>query len=188
MVVCDLGMGLAHHRQKRGLAHVREAHQSHVRQELEFEGNVVALAGQARLCKARHLTGGRGKVHVAPAAAAAFCGDPVLAVGHVVHDGAGLGVADDGAARDLNIQGVPVLAVAALAHAVGAVAGDIFALIAKVHQRGHVLVHGEDDVAAAAAVAAVGAARRHVFFTVKGHRPVAALAGVDSNAGLIDKR
>ena len=187
VVVCDLGMGLAHHGQEGGLAHVRKAHKAHVGQELELERNVMALAGKARLCKARHLACGGGKVHVAPAAAPAAGCDPVLAVGHVVHDGAALRIADDGAARDLDIQGLPVLAVAALARAVGAVAGDVLALVAEVHQGRHVLVHAEDHIAAAAAVAPVRAARCHVFFTVKGHRPVAALAGVNRDAGLVNK-
>ena len=187
VVVRDLRMRLAHDRQQRGLAHVRKADEAHVREELQFQRDVVALAGQAGLGKAWHLARRRGKVQVAPAAAAALCRDPVFPVGHVVHDGAGGRVAHEGAARHLDIQGVAVLAVAALAHAVCAVAGHIFALVAKVHERGHVVVHDKDHVAPASAVAAVGAARRDILLPVEGHRAVAALAGVDADARFIHK-
>ena len=105
-----------------------------------------------------------------------------------MHDGAGLRVPDDGTPGHLDIQGLPVLAVAALALAVGAVARHVFAFIPKVHQRGHIIIHSENHVAAATAVAPVRAAGRHVLLSVEGHRPIPALAGVDADAGLIDKR
>ena len=125
---------------------------------------------------------------VSPAAAAAFRRDPVLAGGHIVHDRAGLRVADDRAAGDLDDQRFAVAAVAAFALAGHAVLRDKFALIAEVHQRGHVIVHGKDDAPSAAAVSAVGPAGRNVFLAVKGHGAVAAAAGADRDPGFINKR
>ena len=187
VIICDLGMGLGHHGEQRGFAYVGKANQAHIRQELQLQGDIMALSREAGLCKAGHLPGGGGEVHVAPAAPAALGGGPIRAVGHVVHDGAGLGIPDQGASGDPDAQGLAVLAVAALAHAVLAVAGHVLALEAKVHQGRHVVVHGEDDIAAAAAVSPVRATGRDVFFPMKGHSPVSALAGVNGNADLIRK-
>ena len=75
------------------LAHIGEAHEPHVGQELELQQYGVLLAGQARLGEAGDLAGGGGEVLVAPAAAAAAAGHVVLAGGHVVHDGTAVGVA-----------------------------------------------------------------------------------------------
>ena len=47
--------------------------------------------------------------------------------------------------------------------------------------------YDKDDIAAAAAVAAVRAASGHEFFTVKAHRTVAALARVEPYRGDVDK-
>ena len=71
--------------------------------------------------------------------------------------------------------------------ALAALRGHILALIAEVHQGAQVVVHHKNDVAAAAAVAAVRAACGHEFFTVKAHRTVAALARVEPYRGDVDK-
>jgi len=97
------------------------------------------------------------------------------------------GVPDHGAQGDLDDQVLPIPAGAALAGAVHAVGGHVFALIAEVHQGGHMPVHLEDHVAAPAAVAAVGSAGGHVFFPVEGHGAVASLAGFHSDFGGIHK-
>ena len=46
----------------------------------------------------------------------------------------------------------------------------VLALVAEVHQGGHIVIHLQNDGAAPAAVAAVRPAGSHVFFSVKGHR------------------
>ena len=85
------------------------------------------------------------------------------------------------------IRSLAVLAGLAAALAVHAVGRHIFALVAEVHQGGHVVVHLQDDGAAVAAVAAVGAAGGHVFLPVEGHRAVAAVAGPDGDPRFINK-
>ena len=104
-----------------------------------------------------------------------------------MHDGAAVRVAQQRAAGDAQDDALAVLAGAALALAVLAVPGGELALIAEVHQRGHVAVDREDDVPAAAAVAAVRAAGRHVFLAVEGHGPVPALPGADLYRYLVNK-
>ena len=125
---------------------------------------------------------------VAPAAPAALAQNEGLLVRHVLDDLPGLRVPDDGAPGHPQDQVGPVLAGAALALAVHAVFGHILALIAKVHQGGHVVVHRDHHVAAPSAVAAVRAAGGHIFLPVKGDHAVAAVAGTDGDARGIYKR
>ena len=187
MVVGDLGMGLCHHAQQRGFAHVGEAHQSHVRQQLQLQHHIMAFAGQACLGEAGHLTGGRGEMLVAPTAAAALAQHIGLVVGHVLDDLVGLGVAHQRAPGHADGETLAVLAGLAAALTVHAVIGHILALVAEIHQGGHVVVHLQNNGAAVAAVTAVGTAGGNVFFPVKGHRAVAAVAGAAGDPGLVDK-
>ena len=187
MVVGDLGTGLGGHRQQGGLAHVGEAHQTHVSQELQLQQDVPLLAGQACLGELGGLTGGGGKALVAPAAVAAPAQDEGLIVGHIPNDLLGLGIPDDGAPGDLDDQGCAVLAGAVLACAVAAVFCHVLALVAEVHQGGHAGVGLDDDVAAPAAVTAVGTAVGDILFPVEGHRAVAAGTGTNQDAGGINK-
>ena len=124
---------------------------------------------------------------VAPAAPAALAQHIGLIVGHVLDDLAGLGVTHQRAPGDTDGETLAVLAGLPAALTVHAVGGHIFALVAEVHQRGHVVVHLQDDGAAVAAVTAVRAAGGNVFLPVKGHCTVAAVAGAAGDAGLVDK-
>ena len=187
MVIGDLGMGLADHAEQRGLSHVGEAHQSHVRQQLQLQHHVVALAGQTGLGKAGHLPGGGGEMLVAPAAPATLAQHIGGVVGHILDDLAALGVTHQRTAGHADGQAFAVLAGLAAALPVHAVAGHIFALVAEVHQCGHIVVHLQDDGAAVAAVAAVRAARRDIFFPMERHRAVAAVAGPHGDPRLVDK-
>ena len=187
VVVGDLGVGPADHAEEGGLAHVGEADEAHVRQQLQLQHHVVALAGQAALGEAGGLTGGGGEVGVAPAALAPPAEDIGLVAGHVLDNLVGLGVPDQGAPGDADGEGLAVLAALALAGAVHPLFRRIFALVAEVHQGGQVVVHLEDDVAAAAAVAAVGTAGSDIFFPVEGDAAVAAVPGPDRDPGLVNK-
>ena len=188
VVVGDLGLGLGYHGEQRGLAHVGEAHQPHVRQQLQFQDDIMGLAGESRLGKAGHLPGGSGEVAVAPAAPTAFAEDIGLAARHVLHDLAGLCVPHQRAPWNLDDQICAVLAGLPGPLAVGAVASHVLALVAEVHQGGHIVIHLQNDGAAPAAVAAVRPAGSHIFFPVKGHGTVAAVPCPDRDSGLIDER
>ena len=117
---------------------------------------------------------------VAPAAPAALAQHKGLVVGHILDDLAGFGVPDQGAPGHTDGQTLAVLAAFAAALTVYTVGRHIFALIAEVHQRGHVVVHPD-------AVAAVGAACGNIFFPVEGDGSVAAVSGPDGDAGLINE-
>ena len=152
------------------------------------ERDIVSLARKTGLCKTRDLPCGRGKMLVAPAALAAACGDEGLAVGHVVHYAAGLGVAHERTAGNADIKALAVLARAALALTVRARSGDVFTLVSEVHQRGHIVIDNENDISALAAVAAVGTACRDVFLAVERDGSVAAVSGLYRYPCLVNKR
>ena len=187
VIVSDFRPGLGRDRQQGGLAHVGEADEAHVRQQLQLQQDRPFFSGQTGLGELGGLAGGGGEVLVAPAAVAAAAEDEGLVGGHVHDDLFRLRIPDHGAPRHFQDQGSAVFAGALLAGAVAAVLGDVFALVAEVHQGGHAVVYLQDHVAAAAAVAAVRAAGCHVFFPVKGHRAVAAGPGLDQDAGGVDE-
>ena len=148
----------------------------------------MLLALKARFGKTGRLTRRRCEMLVAPAAPAALTEDEGLAVGHILDDLVALRVAHNGAARHADGEILALLAELAPALTIHAGLSDVFALVAEVHQRGHIVVDDEDDIAAVAAVAAVGAARGDVLFAVERHRAIAALARAAEDARLINKR
>ena len=188
MVVCDLGTRLGHNGKERRLADIRETDEADVGQQLQLEHDIVFLALKARFGKTGRLTRRRCEVGVAPAALAAAAEDERLGVGHVLDDLVRLRVAHDGAAGDADREILALLAELARALTIHAGLSDVFALVAEVHQRRHIVVDHKDDVAAVAAVAAIGTARGDILFAVERHRAVAALAGAAEDACLIDKR
>ena len=96
-------------------------------------------------------------------------------------------VVEDGADGDFEDAVFALVAAHVGAEAVGAAFGLPFGVEAEVDEG----VVGEggahDDVAAVAAVAAGGAAAGDEFFAAKGHAAVAAVAGLDADAGFIDE-
>jgi hypothetical protein len=94
---------------------------------------------------------------------------------------------DDGADRHAQLDVVAALAVAVGAAAVLAAFGEEGALEAEVDQGVEVAVGDGVNVAALAAVAAVRAAHRDVFFAAEGGGAVTAVAGDDFNTGFVEK-
>ena len=187
MIVRDLRPRAGNAREQRGFADVRETDKSDVRKQFKLQNKLMALAGHTGLGKARHLTRRRGEMLVAPAAAPAPCGDERLARRHIGHDAAGGLVAHKRAARHADRDVRTVLAGAAFVETVFSVGCGKLALIAEIHQRGHMIVHNEDDVAAAPTVAAVRPACRDKLFAVEGDGAVAAFAGVYADGDFIYK-
>ena len=187
MVVGDLGARRRQHADERRLAHVGEADEPDVGNDLKLQLDVQVLARQAGFGELGDLARRRGKMGVAPAAAAAAGDDDRLGPRKVGDDQAALGFFKDGAARHADDEVVGVGAALALGAAVLAVGGGVFALVAEIHQRRKVVIGHKKDVAAAAAVAAVRPAGRDVFFAVEGHGAVAAFAGVQPDRRGINK-
>ena len=118
-------------------------------------------------------------MNVAEAAFAAFCKGECVLVRHVDYQPSALIVVDESSARHLNDQVGRAFAVATAAAAFLTVFGEVFALVSEIGEGGEVVVDLQNDVAALAAVAAVGTARGNIFFAVKCDGTVAAVAAFD---------
>ena len=173
-VVGDLGPGGRHRRDEAGLAGGGEADQGDVRDGLQFQDDVAGFAFDAEQREAGGPALLRGQRGVAEAADAAGGGNVLGAFAHEVgEDFAGLGL-DDGAVGDRKDEGLAVLAAAPVAHAGAAVGGVPVRGVVVVQQRGGLGVDAQDDVAAVAAVAAVGTAEGLELLAVDGDTAVAA--------------
>ena len=107
--------------------------------------------------------------------------DHRLLGGNIRHNLAGLGLPDNSAERDPDNQVLPAFAGTAAGAAGLAVLGLEFISETEIHQGIHAAVRHKNHISAPAAVAAVRAAGRHIFFPAEGHGAVAAVAGLDFN-------
>ncbi len=186
-VVGDLRLGRAHRRDQRALARARVADQRDVRDRLEFEHVLAGLALLAEQREAGGLALGRGQRRVAQAAGAALGQHQLRAradqVGHqLAVPGLDHGAAGHGQHHVRAVRALPVRARARLAVARGAVRREV-----EVQQRGHVRLHDDQHISAAAAVAAVRAAERLELLPVHGGAAVAALARGDAEHHAVDE-
>ena len=143
--------------------------------------------GHTGLCEFGDLAGGRGKMHIAPAALAALGDHHGLIARNIRDHQAGFGFLHQRAAGHLDDKIRGIFAGAALCAAILPIFGVVLALIAEVHQGRQVIIRLKHHIAAAAAIAAIGAAGCHKLFAVKTDRAVAALACVYPNGCNINK-
>ena len=187
MVVGDLGTGVGGDGQQGGLAHVGEAYQAHVCQQLQLQDHFPLLSFETGFGKPGDLPGGGGVVGIAPTAAAALGNDMIFTGGHVHDDLIGLRVPDYRAPGDLDDQRFAPLAAHLSALTVFAGLGSILALIAEIQKGCQIVVDTQNDTAAVTAVAAVGTAGCYVFFPVKGNCAVTAATAADGDVYFIYK-
>ena len=141
--------------------------------------------GLALLGKRRGTANGRYEVSVSQAAAAARGHDYTLAglgkVSELAHGFLGLGIelADNRSEGNPQDKVGAVGAVAFCTLAVGAALGAEVVLVAVIDERRELGVGNHHDVAAVAAVAAVGAALRDKRLATEGHAARSAVAALD---------
>lgn len=155
----DFGLGGGDCAQQGAFARVREPDEAHIGQHFQFEDDPPVLARLAGLREAGRLHGGRFEKVVALAAAPAGHEDFFLVLfGDFEDEFARFGIAGHRAEGHFDDD---VVAIAAAFEAATAAAPvgckDVFAVFER-EQRPLVVVGFEDDMAAPAAVAAVGAA------------------------------
>ena len=173
-VVRDLRLGAGEPSEQRRLAGIREPDEAGVRLEPQLQLERALLARQPALGEARRLARGGGELLVAASAAAAVRHDGALAVAQELPAVAGLHVLHEGPGRDAHLEWPGRRAVLVRALAVTAALGPEVSTAAKARQVAQRGVHHEDDVAAAAAVAAVRAALRDVRLAPERHHAVPA--------------
>ena len=134
MIVGDFGPGVGGNTQQSGFAHVGEAHQAHICQQLQLQNDIPLLALQSGLGKPGNLTSGRGIVGIAPAAAAAPGNDEIFACGHVHNNLVGFGIPNHRASGNLDDEIFSPLAGHLPAQTVDTGLSGILALIPEIQQ------------------------------------------------------
>src|SRR5436190_10185380 len=184
-VVGDLRLRVGDPAEERGLAGVRQPDERGIREKLQTQLVVGLLAGHADLGEPRRLAGGRGEAAVAAAADAATREHRPHTGVRQVDDEIAVRVDD---LRPHRHRQLDVLAVGpVLSGPTAPAAAPAFerALSAEAREIPQVGVRGENDVAATAAVTAVGAALRDIFFPAEAQRAVAAAPRLHVNAGTV---
>ena len=187
-IVGDLGLGRRHRREEGRLAGIGQPDQPGVGDQLEPQPDGHLLAGQAGVGASRRLVGRGLEMLVAEAAIAALGELDALAdPGQVADQRLVVLLVDLGADRHFQRHVGALAAGAVAAHAVHACLGLEMLLVAVVDQRVEPVDRLDPDVAAAAAVAAVGAAELDELLAAERDRAGAAVARSDVNLGLVEK-
>ncbi len=188
-VVGDLRLRRGDAADQRRLAHVGEADDGHVGQQLQLEPQPALLAVLT-------LLGERGspppvgqEPGVAPTPLPRLGRLPAVAVvAEVGQRRAGGVVEHHRSDRNLHLEIAPPGPVAVGPPAVGAVVGLAMGMITKRQQRGDVAIGDQPDRAAVTAVTAVGAAPGDVGLPAERHTARAAVTGLHVDVALVDER
>ena len=182
-IVGDLRPRVRDRGDQRRLAGVGHAQQADIGQHAQLQLERLDLAGPARGLLARRAVGAGLEVQVAEAAVAALGQDDLLAVLEQLGDDLlGLGVADDRAHRHAQHHVLASGAELVRAATGLAIARLVAAGVAEIDQRVQVAVAQRVDMAAAAAVAAIGAAKGNELLA-----PEARAAGTTVSGGHVDR-
>ena len=174
--------------EQRGLPGIGESDEPGVGNHLQFEANPAFLAFDAGFELAGRAVGRTLEVNVPFAAATAFGNDEFVAeVDEVAEDVAAFAVADLGAGRDEQHDVLGIGAGAFRTHAGFAVLGAPVLLHGEAGEVVGVGVGANDDGAAIASIAAVGAALGHVLFAAEGDHASAAIPTLNEQFHAIDE-
>ena len=188
VVIGDLGLCRRNLGKKGTLAHVREADEADVCNDLHLEDHRVRLGELPFLREVGRVAARRGEAHVALAPSSARENAVHFAVLiHVADDLARIHVANQGAARNFHNNVCTALPKALVGAAALAVSRKILRDIAERKQIVHVLIADEIDVSAISAVAAIRPARRLALVRLEGVHAISPVARLDRNFYLIRK-
>ena len=188
-IIANLGRRVADRIEEGRLAGIGQAEEADVGKQLQAQPDPHFLAGIAGLVLARGAVG-RGLVAgvAAPAHAALEEGDALADLGEVGKQRAVLVIGEDlGADRNLDDEIVTAGAGSVRARPAFAAWGPEMLGVAEVDQRIEAGDCLENDIAALAAVAAVGAAELDEFLAAEADGTGAAGARADENLGLVEE-
>ena len=155
-VVGDLGLRVGDGREEGGLARIREADEADIREEAELQADRNRLAFLTLLGIAGRLVRRGGEAFVAPAAPSAKGDDDFLAHGFEVRDQvSGIGLVDDGADWDIEVDILAVRPMAEAGAAVSAVSRLELFLRAVLFEGVDIVDGAQIDAATAAAVTTI---------------------------------
>src|SRR5205807_753080 len=173
---------------QRRLADIRVAHQPRIGQQLQFQPKGLFFAGTPGLVFFGSLMGGSCKTRIAAATPATVCDyQALIGTREVVDLLSCLLVVDDCSHGNLEQDVCAFPASLVGAFAVTSALGFVFRIEAEVNQSVVALAGFHDDVAALAAIAARRPAARNKLLATKRKTTVAAIAGLHTNFGFINK-
>ena len=187
-IVGDLRLRGADLGEERRLAGIGQSDETGIGDQLQAQPDPALFAGLTGIGVARRAVGGRLEMRVAEAAVAAFGEHELFAEpGEIVDQRLAIVVEHLGADRNLEDDRLAVGAVAVLAHAVDAALRLEVLLVAVIDQRVEAVHRLDDDVAAAAAIAAARPAELDELLAAERHATVSAVAGADIDLGFIEE-
>ena len=187
MIIGYLRLRRGNSRKYRRLSDVRKTDKTYVGEHFEFKLKIALLALRALFCEHRHLPRRRCKMTVAPAAATSATAYKGFVVRHIFDYLSGGGVLYERSCRNFYFKVFARRAVKLRSASGQTVCGGEFALISESEQGIAALVDLENYIAAATAVASVGAAVADVLFAPERNGTVAAVACLDVYSYYINK-
>ncbi len=186
-IVRHLRFGRGNARYQCALARIRKADEGDVGHQLEFEVQPALLPHLPLLGERRRPSLVGQEAGVAPTPPAAGGDEEPVARGHEVAEHMAVAVLHHRPFGHRHVDVDAVGAVLALPLTVHTVGGPPEGMVTKPKERRHVVVRQQPDIAAIAAVTAIGAAFGHVRFTAKRHRARATVPGLGMNLRFIDE-
>src|SRR5579872_7303267 len=187
-IVGDFRARRGNHRDERGLACVRKAHQAGVCEQFEFEPQMALFAGSAFLVLAGRLMPRFGEMLVPASPASAVRNEDALTGrAKVARLLAGGVIVNERSHGHLQNQIGPGMPRAVRAFAVAAAVGPEFPVVPIAQQRVVVGIGLQINAPAIAAIAAGRTAARNEFLAAKGNATVAAGPGLDENLCFINE-
>src|SRR6516164_6572609 len=187
-IVGDLRPGVRDRSEERRFAGVGQANQANIGDQLQAQPNPGLTAGPAGIGAARRAIGRALVMHVAETAIASLQEDPPLAAARQIGEHLPvLGIHDLGPDRDLQDEILTVGAGALAPCPRSAGRCPEMLAIAVVDQGVQIVRRSKDDVAAFAAVAAVGAAELDELRAAKARGPAPAVTTLQVDLALVEE-
>src|SRR5258708_25959938 len=156
---------------------VRNADQSDIRDQLQFQFDPFLFAGFTAFRGARRLMNGILQVRIASSTAPTLADRQLLArVGEITQQVSGDHIIHDRTRRDWYNEIIGGLSGHLIWSAILALLGYIARYMSKSLQSGQPLPDFQDHIAAPSAVPSIGTAARYKFFAVEVHHPIAPVA------------
>ena len=187
-VICDLGPGGGDAGDEGRFADIREADDSDIGQELEFQRDPALLTRDAGLGEARGLAGSGGEPRVAAATHSALRDDEEAPVGRQIGEKVPrIRVPDERAHRNDDFHILGILARPLASFAVTAVFGHVVLAELEIEEGAPAEGGAEDHISPMAAVAAVRSSAGDELLPPEADAAASTVARLDVNLRLVDE-
>ena len=173
--------GAGYFAKETGFSYRREAQETHISQNLQFQPDVLFFSRFSLFRIGRSSDSGSGKVGISSASMTALrYSDLLFVLGHICQKFTGAVIINHGSQRNIHIHVFPVLSEHFLSAAIGSGFGSKFAMAAEINQRVQTAVSTDNNRSSSAAITAAGSAAGYVLFPAEGNHAVSTGTG-DNN-------